>query len=159
MSQYSAAVSWEKGNAPFTGGRYSRAHVWEFDGGAVVRASSSPAAVPLPYSDATAVDPEEALVAALASCHMLWFLSIAAKRGFCVQAYRDRASGVLGPGPGGKLCMTAVTLHPHAVFTSVKAPDAETVVAMHEEAHGECYIANSVTTRLTTVPTFEVTAA
>lgn len=157
MTGYSAAISWEKGAAPFTGGRYSRAHVWEFDGGAVIRASSSPHAVPLPYSDAAAVDPEEALVAALASCHMLWFLSIAAKRGFCVLAYRDQASGVMGPGPRGKLCMTSVTLRPHAVFTSAKAPAAETVVAMHEEAHDECYIANSVTTRLTTVPTFEVT--
>ena len=98
------------------------------------------------------------LVAALASCHMLWFLSIAARRGFCVQAYRDQASGVMGPGARGKLCMTAVTLRPHAVFTSTKIPATETVVAMHEEAHGQCYIANSVTTRLTTIPTFEVTA-
>lgn len=158
MSEYAAAVSWEKGNAPFTGGRYSRAHVWEFDGGAVVRASSSPEVVPLPYSDPTAVDPEEALVAALASCHMLWFLSIAAKRGFCVQAYRDNATGVMGPGPRGKLCMTAVTLRPHVIFTPGKVPTAEIVAAMHEEAHDECNIANSVTTVLTTVPTFEVTA-
>jgi organic hydroperoxide reductase OsmC/OhrA len=158
MTGYSATVSWKKGNGPFVGGRYSRAHIWEFDGGEVIKASSSPEAVPLPYSDASAVDPEEALVAALASCHMLWFLSIAAKRGFCVQSYRDHASGVLAPGPRGKLCMTTVTLRPHTVFTSAKAPGAEAVAAMHEEAHGECYIANSVTTRLTTVPTFEVSA-
>lgn len=158
MSQYLVGVAWEKGDAPFTGGCYSRAHVWEFDGGAVVRASSSPHAVPLPYSDPDAVDPEEALVAALASCHMLWFLSIAAKRGFCVQTYRDNALGILGPGARGKLCMTSVTLRPHTVFTTVKVPEAETVLAMHEEAHGECFIANSVTTQLTTIPTFEVAA-
>jgi len=158
MTGYTAAVSWEKGSKPFAGGRYSRAHIWEFDGGAMVKASSSPESVPVPYSDASAVDPEEALVAALASCHMLWFLSIAAKRGFCIQSYRDHASGALAPGPRGKLCMTTVTLRPHAVFIVVNPPAPETVVAMHEEAHGECYIANSVTTVLTTVPTFEVIA-
>jgi organic hydroperoxide reductase OsmC/OhrA len=157
MTGYSATVSWKQESGPFAGGRYSRAHIWEFDGGAVVRASSSPEAVPLPYSDASAVDPEEALAASLASCHMLWFLSIAAKRGFWVQSYRDHASGVLAPGPRGKLCLTTVTLRPHTVFTSANAPTHEAVVAMHEEAHGECYIANSVITRLTTVPTYEVT--
>jgi organic hydroperoxide reductase OsmC/OhrA len=156
MSHYSVAVTWASGDAPFVGGRYSRAHVWEFDGGTVVRASSSPDVVPVPYSDAAAVDPEEALVASLASCHMLWFLSIAAKRGFRVQTYRDQASGVLGPGGGGKLCMTSVTLRPHVVFRAGHELEAETVLAMHEEAHGECYIANSVTTQITTIPTFEV---
>ena len=156
MSQYSAAVFWERGGAPFVDKRYSRAHVWEFDGGAVVRASSSPAAVPVPYSDPRAVDPEEAFVAALASCHMLWFLSIAAKTGFCVQAYRDTAVGTMGANDRGKLCMTAVNLRPHAVFTAAKPPDAEIVRAMHEEAHRECYLANSVTTVVTTAPTFEI---
>lgn len=137
-------------------GRYSRAHIWRFDGGAVVRASSSPDVVPLPYSDAAAVDPEEALVAALASCHMLWFLSIAAKRGFTVRAYSDTALGTLGRGANGKVCMTAVTLHPHTTFVEPKVPGADAVQAMHEQAHAECYIANSVTTRVTTEPTFEV---
>jgi organic hydroperoxide reductase OsmC/OhrA len=156
VSQYSAAVSWERGESPFLDKRYSRAHVWEFDGGAVVRASSSPASVPLPYSDPSAVDPEEAFVAALASCHMLWFLSIAAKNGYCVQTYRDNAVGTLAPGSAGRLCMTAVTLRPHVAFTAEKMPTPELVRDMHAEAHRECFIANSVTTRLTTEPTFAV---
>jgi organic hydroperoxide reductase OsmC/OhrA len=156
VSHYSAAVSWDRGDAPFVDKRYSRAHVWNFDGGAVVRASSSPEAVPVPYSDPSGVDPEEAFVAALASCHMLWFLSIAAKSGFCVQAYRDNAVGTLAANSRGKLCMTAVDLRPHAVFTSAKVPSPETVRDMHEEAHQQCYLANSVTTRLTTTPTFDI---
>jgi organic hydroperoxide reductase OsmC/OhrA len=156
VSQYSAAISWQRGNAPFVDKRYSRAHVWKFDGGAVVRASSSPEAVPVPYSDPSAVDPEEAFVAALASCHMLWFLSIAAKNGFCVQSYRDAAVGTMAANSRGKLCMTDVNLRPHAVFTSAKAPSGEAVREMHEEAHQECYLASSVTTLVTIEPTFEV---
>jgi organic hydroperoxide reductase OsmC/OhrA len=156
VSQYSAAVSWDRGDAPFVDKRYSRAHDWTFDGGAVVRASSSPTSVPVPYSDPSAVDPEEVFVAALASCHMLWFLSIAAKNGFCVQTYRDHAVGTLAPGRGGKLCMTSVTLRPHVTFTTEKVPTPELVGDMHAEAHRECFIANSVTTQLTTNPTFEV---
>jgi organic hydroperoxide reductase OsmC/OhrA len=156
VSQHSAAVSWDRGDAPFVDKRYSRAHVWHFDGGAVVPASSSPEAVPVPYSDPSGVDPEEAFVAALASCHMLWFLSIAAKDGFCVQAYRDNAVGTLADNSQGKPCMTAVNLRPHAVFTSAKVPSPEAVREMHEEAHRQCYLANSVTTRLTTTPTFDI---
>jgi organic hydroperoxide reductase OsmC/OhrA len=156
VSRYSAVISWDRGSQPFLDKRYSRAHAWKFDGGAVVRASSSPGTVPAPYSDPSAVDPEEAFVAALASCHMLWFLSIAAKNGFCVQSYRDNAVGSLAPGSGGKLCMTSVDLRPHVVFTGGKAPTPELVRDMHAEAHRECFIANSVTTRLTTTPTFEI---
>jgi organic hydroperoxide reductase OsmC/OhrA len=156
VSQYSAAVSWHRGDVPFVDKRYSRAHVWRFDGGAVVQASSSPEVVPVPYSDPGAVDPEEAFVAALASCHMLWFLSIAAKNGFCVQSYRDDAVGTMAANSRGKLCMTDVNLRPHAVFTSAKAPSRKAVREMHEEAHRECYLANSVTTLVTTEPTFEV---
>ncbi|HEX9610987.1 MAG TPA: OsmC family protein [Gemmatimonadales bacterium] len=155
MSEYSAAVTWERKDAVFVDGRYSRAHTWQFDGGAVVRASSSPHSVPLPYSDATAVDPEEAFVAALASCHMLWFLAIAAKQGYRVESYRDDAQGTLARGPNGKPCMTTVTLRPHVTFSGTKVPAAEVVRAMHEQAHAECYIANSVTTHMTTVPTYE----
>jgi organic hydroperoxide reductase OsmC/OhrA len=159
VSHYAASISWEKGPARFIDNRYSRAHVWEFDGGAVIKASSSPGVVPVPFSDPNAVDPEEALVASLASCHMLWFLSIAAKRGYCIQSYRDQAVGVMAPGPRGKLCMTAVTLYPHTVFTSVKVPSKASVEEMHQQAQEECFIANSVTTRLTTIPTFEVVPA
>jgi organic hydroperoxide reductase OsmC/OhrA len=158
LSQYSAVISWAGGDEPFVDKRYSRAHRWEFDGGVVLRASSSPHSVPVPYSDPGAIDPEEAFVAALSSCHMLWFLSIAAKGGFRVQAYRDEAVGVMGKNTAGKLCITTVTLRPHVIFRSSKVPSAATVVAMHEEAHRECYIANSVTTVVTAVPTFEIAA-
>jgi organic hydroperoxide reductase OsmC/OhrA len=158
LSHYSATVSWDRGDAPFVDKRYSRAHLWQFDGGVVVRASSSPHSVPVPYSDPAALDPEEAFVAALSSCHMLWFLSIAAKHGFCVQAYRDDAVGALEKNSAGKLCMTTVTLRPHAIFTAAKVPSAAGVHEMHEEAHRECYLANSVTTLVTAEPTFEIAA-
>ncbi len=156
MSHYSAVISWERGTASFVDKRYSRVHQWSFDGGVVLRASSSPHSVPAPYSDPSAVDPEEAFVAALSSCHMLWFLSIAAKNGFCVHAYRDEAIGVMEKNNRGKLCLTTVTLRPHAIFTSIKLPSDTGVRTMHEEAHGECYLANSVNTRIVVEPTFEV---
>ena len=157
MSHYSAIISWARGGAPFVDKRYSRAHLWTFDGGEVLRASSSPHSVPVPYSDPSAVDPEEAFVAALSSCHMLWFLSIAARSGFCVESYRDDAVGVMAKNSAGKLCLTTVTLRPHTVFTSAKVPSATIVRELHEEAHAECYLANSVTTSVITQPTFETT--
>ena len=149
-------VSWEADTARFVDGRYSRAHVWTFDGGAVVPASSSPEVVPTPYADPAGVDPEEAFVAALASCHMLWFLSIAAKRGFSVRSYRDTAEGTMAAGSDGRLRMVRVTLRPHTVFSAGKTPTAEVLDELHHQAHHECFIANSVTTELTTIPTFEV---
>jgi organic hydroperoxide reductase OsmC/OhrA len=154
LSQYSAIVSWDRGDAPFLDKRYSRAHQWTFDGGVVLPASSSPHSVPVPYSDPSAVDPEEAFVAALASCHMLWFLAIAAKHGFCVESYRDEAVGAMGRNPRGKLCLTDVHLHPHVVFTAGQPPSDTSVREMHEEAHEECFLANSVTTRVAVEPTF-----
>lgn len=112
MSTYTATVSWHRDEAVFTDNRYTRAHVWQFDGGCTVPASSSPHVVPIPFSDASAVDPEEAFVASLSSCHMLWFLSIAAKRGIVVDSYRDEALGVMEKCADGKLAMTVVTLRP-----------------------------------------------
>jgi organic hydroperoxide reductase OsmC/OhrA len=158
VSHYSATIVWERGQAPFVDRRYSRAHVWKLDGGAVVPASSSPTVVPTPYSDPGGVDPEEAFVASLASCHMLWFLSISATRGVCVQAYRDTAEGLMGPDARGKPFIKSVTLRPHVVFATGHAPSSAMVSEMHEEAHSECFIANSVITQLTTIPTFEVLA-
>jgi organic hydroperoxide reductase OsmC/OhrA len=158
MAEYEAIVMWQRNGAQFTDNRYSRRHVWEFDGGAQVLASSSPHGVAIPLSDPSAVDPEEAFVAALASCHMLWFLSIAAKHGYCVQSYRDRAVGIMSTNSLGKLAVTSVTLNPHAEFTSEFVPTADVVHAMHEAAHEECYIARSVKTEVTTQPTFNVIA-
>jgi organic hydroperoxide reductase OsmC/OhrA len=151
MAAYVATISWSRDGATFTDLRYSRAHRWEFDGGVAVPASASPHHVPLPLSDAAAVDPEEAFVAALSSCHMLCFLAIAARRGFVVDRYTDEASGAMGPGEGGRPAITRVVLRPRAAFVG-NAPDAATHRAMHHAAHEECYLANSVRTEVQCEP-------
>lgn len=144
MSRYTATIGWDRAGAVFTDNRYSRAHRWSFDGGIEVPASASPQVVPLPQSLAEAVDPEEAFVASLASCHLLWFLSIAAKRGFVVERYRDEASGILARNADGKFAMTEVTLRPHVVFAGERRPAPDEYAALHHEAHEQCFIANSV---------------
>lgn len=154
MSEYQASIQWERRDAVFTDNRYSRAHLWTFDGGTVVPGSSSPRVVPLPYSDESAVDPEEAFVASLSSCHMLWFLSIAARRGFCVDRYTDAAVGVMEKDTAGRMSMTRVTLRPQAVFSGASLPSREEIEAMHHKAHDECYIANSVKTEVRCEPVF-----
>jgi len=143
MHRYEATVSWRRDGATFSDNRYSRGHEWSFDGGIRVPASSSPAVVPEPMSLANAVDPEEALVAATASCHMLWFLSLAAKRGYVVERYEDAAFGVMGK-VDGKVAFTRITLRPAIAFAGDKQPDATTIAALHERAHAECFIANSL---------------
>ena len=146
MSRYTASVEWTRGDARFTDLRYSRRHVWRFDGGAEVPGSSSPHSVPVPYSDAEAVDPEEAFVAALSSCHMLFFLSIAAKRGHRIDLYVDEAEGFLEKDADGRMAMTRVVLHPRVVFSGDRPASSADIAAMHDEAHHACYIANSVRT-------------
>lgn len=155
MAEYKTVITWSRDGAPFTDNRYSRAHRWLFDGGIEVPASSSPHVVPLPLSIAAAVDPEEAFVVSLSSCHMLLFLSIAAKRGFIVESYRDEAVGVLEKDGSGKLAMTRVTLHPDARFSSDNRPNAEEVVAMHHQAHEQCFIARSVKTDVRCEPIWD----
>lgn len=152
MSTYTATIRWRRGDQPFTDNRYSRGHTWVFDGGTEVPASSSPHVVPLPYSQAGAVDPEEAFVASLSSCHMLWFLSIAAKRGFCIDSYVDDAAGVMGKDASGKFAMTLVTLRPEVVFAGDRVPTKDEIESMHHEAHAECFIANSVKTEVRCEP-------
>jgi organic hydroperoxide reductase OsmC/OhrA len=152
MAEYSAEVIWQRGEAAFTDNRYSRAHRWRFDGGLEIPASSSPHSVPLPLSDAAAIDPEEALIAALSSCHMLWFLAIAAKRKFRVDRYRDLATGVLAKNAAGKWWVSVVTLKPEVQFSGELLPTREQIAAMHESAHAECYIANSVSTQINIEP-------
>jgi organic hydroperoxide reductase OsmC/OhrA len=145
VSAYAAAVRWRrKAVDRFLDGRYSRAHEWAFDGGARVAASASPHVVPLPFSDPAGVDPEEALVAALASCHMLVFLDFARRAGFVVDSYDDEAEGVMEAGPDGRQWMARVTLRPHIVFSGDKRPRRADVDALHHRAHEACYIANSV---------------
>jgi organic hydroperoxide reductase OsmC/OhrA len=152
MSTYTAAIRWNRGEQKFTDNRYSRTHTWQFDGGTAVPASASPHVVPLPMSDATAVDPEEAFVASLSSCHMLWFLSIAAKRGYVVDSYADDAVGVMEKNAAGKLAMTKVTLRPLALFSGAKRPDRATLDALHHAAHEECFIAASIRSEIAIEP-------
>ena len=144
MSTYSALITWQRAGQPFSDKRYSRSHQWAFDGGAVVAGSSSPQVVPLPMSDAAAVDPEEAFVASLSSCHLLWFLDIACRAGWVVDDYRDAASGVLAKGADGRLMMTQVTLRPDVRFAGERQPDAAEIQHLHHAAHDACFIANSV---------------
>lgn len=148
MSAFGATVSWERGEARFTDNRYSRAHRWTFDGGASVAASSSPHVVPLPMSVEENVDPEEAFVAALASCHMLFFLSLAAREGLVVDSYSDAAEGVLGK-IDGALQVTRVVLHPR-IACAGEPPSRETETALHHRAHEQCFLANSVKTVIET---------
>lgn len=152
MSQHAATISWERNGAVFTDDKYSRGHRWVFDGGVEVRGSASPHVVPLPLSVAEAVDPEEAFVAALSSCHMLWFLSLAARHGFIVEQYRDEAVGVMEKNQERKWAITAVTLRPRVVFAGEKLPSPAEHEAMHHEAHGLCFIANSVNTTVRCEP-------
>lgn len=152
MATYTAVIRWNRREQKFTDNRYSRAHTWHFDGGTVVPASSSPAVVPLPMSDPSAVDPEEAFVASLASCHMLWFLSIAAQRGHVVDAYTDEASGVMARNPAGRLAMTRVTLRPRVAFGGETLPDRATLDALHHAAHAECFIAASIRSEIVIEP-------
>ena len=152
MTEYQAAIHWRRGDAGFTDKRYSRAHVWRFDGGIEVAASSSPQLVPLPMSSAAAVDPEEAFVASLASCHMLWFLSLAAERGLCVDRYDDAAVGVMARNAAGRLAMTEVTLRPRVAFGKGSAPTREAVAELHHRSHEACFIAASVLTRVRCEP-------
>jgi organic hydroperoxide reductase OsmC/OhrA len=151
MSEHGAIVHWQRGDADFARGRYSRAHGWRFDGGALVHASASPSVVPAPWSDPAGVDPEEAFVAAIASCHMLWFLSLAAERGFVVESYEDAAVGTLGRIAHERMAITEVVLRPHIVFGE-GTPEAADVAALHEAAHKRCFIANSVTSAIRIEP-------
>ena len=144
MQQFFATVAWQRDGQDFAGQRYSRGHAWQFDGGLTVPASSSPMSVPLPMSVAANVDPEEALVAATSSCHMLFFLSLAAQRGFVIDDYRDEAVGELGKNARGRLAMTRIVLRPRIAFAGTP-PSPEALAALHHDAHERCYIANSLT--------------
>jgi len=150
--QFEAKLEWQRKGQAFLDQKYSRAHEWIFDGGLRVPASSSPLSVPLPMSNADNVDPEEALVAAASSCHMLFFLSIAAKRGHTVESYSDHAVGLLEKDAQGRMSMTNITLRPNIVFAGTAWPGEEEIAAIHHEAHDKCYIANSLKTEITVEP-------
>ncbi|WP_322401733.1 OsmC family protein [Massilia luteola] len=144
MKRFEATLAWQRGDQAFTDQRYSRAHRWTFDGGLDVPASSSPQSVPAPLSDPAAVDPEEALVAAAASCHMLFFLSLAAARGYVVERYDDHAVGELDLDAGGRMAFTRIVLRPAIAFGGARQPDRTALAELHHEAHARCYIANSL---------------
>ncbi|MBD3835848.1 OsmC family protein [Brevundimonas sp.] len=148
MSTHGTTVEWKRGDQPFVDKRYSRAHIWTFDGGAVVPASSAPESVPVPMSDASAVDPEEAMIASLSSCHMLWFLAFAANARLTLDSYRDEASGELDKDDAGKRYLARVTLRPVTTFTG-RQPDQAELDALHHQAHEHCEMAHSVRATIT----------
>ena len=146
---YTATLTWQKQpGEEFEKGRYSRVHQWMFDGGMKIAASSSPTVVPVPMSDASLIDPEEAFLASLSSCHLLFFLSIAAKKKLIVEKYQDHVQGIMGKNEEGKMAMLTVTLNPVVSFSAENMPSQETIRQIHELAHDSCYIANSVKTKI-----------
>jgi organic hydroperoxide reductase OsmC/OhrA len=149
MSEHKATVSWKSSGADFAKGKFSRAHSWTFDGGLTVPASAAPNVVPAPYSDAAAVDPEEAFVASLASCHMLTFLFVAYRKGFVVESYSDAAVGVMTKNAEGELWISEVILNPQITYAEGKRPSYEDETQLHDGAHHHCFIANSVKTTIT----------
>ena len=146
MSTYTATIRWTRDpSTDFTKGQYSRAHEWVFDGGITVPASPSPHIVPAPWSNPAGVDPEEAFVASLSSCHMLFFVDFARRDGWVVDSYVDEAEGILEKRSDGKMWMSRVTLHPRVSWGGTAAGDAA-IADLHHRAHDACFIANSVTT-------------
>ena len=152
MATIATKVVWARGEQLFTDHRYSRTHQWLFDGGSTVAASASPDVVPVPLSDPAAVDPEEAFVVSISSCHMLWFLAIVAKRGFVIDSYEDHAVGEMSKSAEGKTAITAVTLKPKVTFSGDQEPTIAEKNEMHHEAHEACFIANSVKTDIRIQP-------
>ncbi|MBC7001585.1 OsmC family protein [Photobacterium sp. BZF1] len=146
---FEANVEWGRNEQEvFVGNKFSRSHRWQFDGGVSVPATASHQIVPLPYSKPENVDPEEAFVATLSSCHMMAFLAVASKKKYVVDSYIDHAMGVLEQGEGGRFSMTQVTLRPNIVFSGARTPSKETIEKMHNVAHQNCFIANSVKTEI-----------
>src|SRR5690606_16317254 len=154
MAQHTAEVLWVRGEDDFLSNRYSRKHLLRFDGGIEVPGSSSPFVVPVPMSDASAVDPEEAFVSSVSSCHMLWFLSIARKNKFCVDRYFDSATGAMEKNSTGKMVVSLITLRPEVQFSGDHPPSPEKITHMHHEAHEECFIANSIKTEVRCEPVY-----
>ena len=145
MSEHKATVKWSHTQGDFLKGTFSREHSWTFDGGLTVPASSSPAAVRVPFSNPANIDPEEAFVASISSCHMLTYLYVASRKGFEISSYEDNAVGVLTKNERGAVWVSSVILHPRITY-GAKTPTPEEVEQMHHAAHDQCFIANSVKT-------------
>jgi organic hydroperoxide reductase OsmC/OhrA len=148
MSQHKATVSWKSDNENFLQGKFTRAHSWTFDGGTVVPASASPSVVPAPYSNAAAVDPEEALVASASSCHMLTYLWEARKAGFRIDSYDDEAVGEMTKNERGVPWISKIVLHPKIVYGGDKRPTPEEERELHHKAHEGCFISQSIKTQV-----------
>jgi len=144
MSEHAAIVRWQRGDGDFLGGKFSRDHTWTFDGGHVVSASAAPTVVPAPLANPAFVDPEEGLVAATSSCHMLTFLYFAFKNGYQVDRYEDHAVGVLSKGAGGVPWVSTITLRPQVTYGGKRRPTDDEEEKLHHDAHEKCFIANSV---------------
>jgi organic hydroperoxide reductase OsmC/OhrA len=153
VSRHTATVRWTRSpGEDFSRGRYSRAHSWAFDGGAVVRASASPDNVPPGTADAAGVDPEEAFIAAISSCHMLFFIDYARRDGFVVDSYSDEATGIMEKRPDNKIAVTSVTLRPKVEWAEDLRPGEAEIARLHHRSHEDCFIANSVNTKVTIEP-------
>lgn len=150
MSRHGARIEWRL-DGDFDSGRYSRRHLLRFDGGAEIVASASPAVVPEPLSDPAGVDPEEALVASVSSCHMLWFLDLARRSGFSVTRYSDEAEGEMGRIESGRMAITRITLRPDIAFAGTP-PEPEALARLHGAAHDHCFIANSLKAEVVVEP-------
>lgn len=148
MSDYKATIKWQRTSPDFLKGRYSREHAWIFDGGATVPASSSPSVVPVPFSNPAHVDPEEAFIASISSCHMLTYLYLAGKKGFQIDSYEDESIGRLTKNEKGVPWVSLVTLNPKIVYSGDKLPSPEDVKQLHHLAHEQCFIANSIKTEV-----------
>jgi len=152
MAEHKAIVDWKRTGPDFLQGKYSREHTWTFDGGTTVQASASPHVVPVPYSNPAHVDPEEAFVASISSCHMLTYLFLASRQGFQVDSYRDEAVGVMTKNERGVPWVSSVTLHPRITYSGSKLPTAADEERLHHAAHEQCFIANSIKTEVTVKP-------
>jgi organic hydroperoxide reductase OsmC/OhrA len=152
MSEHRAVIRWKRTGPDFLSGKYSREHTWSFDGGLTVPASPSPSVVPVPYANPAAVDPEEAFVAAVASCHMLTYLFLAQRGGFQVESYEDEAVGVMTKNEGGALWVSSVTLRPKISYSGERCPSPADEERLHHGAHEQCFIANSIKTEVTVRP-------
>ena len=148
MSEHKAKIAWERTGDDFSVRAYTRDHTWTFEGGEVVRASAAPAYL----GSETHVDPEEALVASLSSCHMMTFLYIASMKKYVIDSYSDSAVGHVEKNDAGKLAVTRIVLRPDIQFSGEKIPTAEEIAAMHDGAHAECFIANSITASVVVEP-------
>jgi len=148
MSEHKARITWKRTGPDFLKGKYSREHTWTFDSGVTVPASSSPSVVPAPFSNANAVDPEEAFVASLSSCHMLTYVWLASRAGFIVDCYEDDATGTMAKNERGVPWVNEVTLHPKISYSGEKQPTPDDEEHLHHSAHEQCFIANSVKTEV-----------